>query len=39
MIAMPMFVLPMAALGLSDVWLDYRRLEPAQSGDPNQGDR
>jgi hypothetical protein len=39
MIAMPLIVLPMAALGLSDVWLDYRRLEPARSGDPNEGDR
>jgi hypothetical protein len=39
MIAMPMFVLTMAALGLSDVWLDYRRLEPVADGDPNEGDR
>jgi hypothetical protein len=39
MIAMPMFVLTTAALGLSDVWLDYRRLEPVPDGDPNEGDR
>ena len=39
MIAMPMFVLATAALGLSDVWLDYRRLEPVPDGDPNEGDR
>ena len=39
MIAMPMFVLSTAALGLSDVWLDYRRLEPVADGDPNEGDR
>ena len=39
MIAMPMFVLSTAALGLSDVWLDYRRLEPVLDGDPNEGDR
>ena len=38
-IAMPMFVLTTAALGLSDVWLDYRRLEPAADGDPHKGDR
>ena len=39
MIAMPMFVFATAALGLSDVWLDYRRLEPASDGDRNLGDR
>jgi hypothetical protein len=39
MIAMPMFVLSTAALGLSDVWLDYRRLEPVADGEPNEGDR
>jgi hypothetical protein len=39
MIAMPMFVLSTAALGLSDVWLDYRRLDPVPDGDPNEGDR
>jgi hypothetical protein len=39
MIAMPMFVLTTAVLGLSDVWLDYRRLEPVPDGDPNEGDR
>jgi hypothetical protein len=38
MIAMPMFVFATAALGLSDVWLDYRRLEPVPDGDPNEGD-
>ena len=30
--AMPVFVLATAAVGLSDVWLDYRRLEPAGDG-------
>jgi len=39
MIAMPMFVLTTAALGLSDVWLDYRRLDPVVHGDQNPGDR
>jgi hypothetical protein len=39
LIFMPYFVLAAAALGLSDVWLDYRRLEPAPEGDQNQGDR
>jgi hypothetical protein len=29
LIAMPVFVLTTVAVGLSDVWLDYRRLEPA----------
>jgi hypothetical protein len=38
-LAMPMFVLSTAALGLSDAWLDYRRLEPVPDGDPNEGDR
>jgi hypothetical protein len=28
-VAMPVFMLTTAALGLSDVWLDFRRLEPA----------
>ena len=32
-IAMPVFILTTAALGLSDVWLDYRRLEPVPDGD------
>jgi hypothetical protein len=29
-VAFPVFVLTTVALGLSDVWLDYRRLEPAR---------
>lgn len=33
-IAMPVFVLTTAAVGLSDVWLDYRRLEPAPEETP-----
>jgi hypothetical protein len=28
-VAMPVFMLTAAAVGVSDVWLDYRRLEPA----------
>lgn len=32
-VALPAFVLTTAALGLSDVWLDYRRLEPADDDD------
>jgi len=28
-VAMPVFMLTTAAVGLSDVWLDFRRLEPA----------
>ncbi|MBI5710571.1 MAG: DUF2232 domain-containing protein [Candidatus Eisenbacteria bacterium] len=32
LIAMPMFVLTTVAVGLSDVWLDYRRLEPVPDG-------
>ena len=28
-VAMPVFVVASAAVGLSDVWLDYRRIEPA----------
>lgn len=39
LIAWPMFILTTAALGLSDVWLDYRRLEPVVDGDQNLGDR
>ena len=39
MIAMPMFVLSTAALGLSDVWLDYRRLDSVPDGDSNEGGR
>ena len=38
-VATPMFVFATAALGLSDVWLDYRRLEPVSDGDRNPGDR
>ncbi len=30
--ALPVFVLATVAVGLSDVWLDYRRLEPAEDG-------
>lgn len=29
-VAMPVFMLTTVALGLSDVWLDFRRLEPVQ---------
>jgi hypothetical protein len=32
-VALPAFVMTTAALGLSDVWLDYRRLEPAADDD------
>ena len=39
MILMPYFVLGAVALGLSDVWLDYRQLEPAVHEDQNEGDR
>jgi len=35
-VAMPAFVMAAAAVGLSDVWLDYRRLEPAPVDDPNE---
>jgi hypothetical protein len=35
-IAMPVFVLVTAAVGLSDVWLDYRRLEPVPYEDSTQ---
>ena len=31
-IAMPVFLLTTAAVGVSDVWLDYRRLEPVADG-------
>ena len=34
-VAMPVFVVAAAAVGLSDVWLDFRRLEPAVS-DPGE---
>ena len=34
-VAMPIFMLTTAAVGLGDVWLDFRRLEPA--ADPEQG--
>jgi hypothetical protein len=27
-VAMPIFMLTTAAVGLGDVWLDFRRLEP-----------
>ena len=30
----PLFVMTAAVLGLSDVWLDYRRLEASPDGDP-----
>ncbi len=33
MIAWPLFVMTAAVLGLSDVWLDYRRLEASPDGD------
>jgi hypothetical protein len=29
-VAFPVFVLTTVAVGLSDVWLDYRRLEPVR---------
>jgi hypothetical protein len=32
-IALPVFVITTVALGLSDVWLDFRRLEAAPEGD------
>jgi hypothetical protein len=35
---MPYFVLGTAMLGLSDVWLDYRRLEAASDEDANPGE-
>ncbi len=38
LIFMPYFILAAAALGLSDVWLDYRRLEPASNGERKTGD-
>jgi hypothetical protein len=31
-VAMPVFVVAAAAVGLSDAWLDFRHLEPAPSG-------
>lgn len=33
-VALPVFLLTTAALGISDVWLDYRRLEASPNGDP-----
>ena len=33
LIAWPLFVMTAAVLGLSDVWLDYRRLEASPDGD------
>ena len=38
-VAMPAFVMATAAVGLSDVWLDYRRLEPAPVEDPNDEEK
>jgi hypothetical protein len=35
-VAWPAFLMAAAAVGLSDVWLDYRRLEPAPVEDPNE---
>lgn len=35
-IAMPVFVLVTAVVGLSDVWFDYRRLEPVSTPDSTQ---
>jgi hypothetical protein len=37
-VALPVFVLAAAAMGLSDAWLDFRRLEPAahDSGEENR---
>lgn len=32
-VAMPVFVMTTAAVGISDVWLDYRRLEPSPDGE------
>lgn len=32
-VAMPVFVMTTVAVGISDVWLDYRRLEPAPDGE------
>lgn len=37
--AMPAFVLSTLVVGLSDAWLDFRRLEPVPDGDRNLGDR
>jgi len=37
-VALPVFVLAAAAMGLSDAWLDFRRLEPA-SGDHGEENR
>ena len=34
-VAMPVFLLATAAVGLSDVWLDYRRLEPRAEEEPS----
>jgi len=34
-VAMPIFMLATAAVGLSDVWLDYRRLEPGAEEEPS----
>jgi hypothetical protein len=32
-VAWPVFMLSAVAVGLSDVWLDFRRLEPTPHGD------
>jgi uncharacterized protein YybS (DUF2232 family) len=32
-VALPLFTVTTVALGLSDVWLDYRRLEPVAEDD------
>ena len=34
-VAWPVFMLATGAVGLSDVWLDYRRLERVPGGDPS----
>jgi hypothetical protein len=35
-VATPAFVMAAAAVGLSDAWLDYRRLEPVPEQDPKE---
>jgi len=32
-VALPAFALAAVALGLTDVWLDFRKLEPASQAD------
>jgi len=34
-VAWPLFMVATAAVGLSDVWLDYRGLEPAAEEEPH----